>query len=178
MKHLIQLLLVLAVVNALGGAGLWYGFTVMKEKKDSEIQLRADIAEEQQKWKKLAVLRRTLILAEKDRATFSKYFSDQSEESQIKFINEIERLGDVTGVAIKTEAFDFSRQEPKSFHGTFSLAGSWEQLYHMLRLIEEYPGRMVVNRFDAKESAPTAEHKYPHWTATLSIELMSIKSTE
>lgn len=178
MKHLTQLLLVLAVVNALGGAGLWYGFTIMKEKKDSEIQLRADIAEEGQKWKKLAVLRRTLVLAEKDRTTFSKYFSDSSEESQIKFINDVEQLGGVTGVAVKTEAFDFSRQEPKSFHGTFSLTGSWEQLYHMLRLMEEYPGRMVINRFDAKENAPTAEYKNPYWVGALSVELMSIKSTE
>lgn len=178
MKRLFQLLLVLVIINALGLATLWYGFTIMKEKKDSEIQLRADIAEEQQRWRKLAVLRRTLVLAEKDRVAFSKYFSDPSEESQIKFIAEIEQLGVVTGATVKTESLEFARQEPRSFHATFSITGSWEQLYHVLRLVEEYPGRIVVDRFDARESASSFAHKAPDWVGTLSVKLMSIKPAE
>lgn len=178
MKNLFQLLLILVVINALGLGGLWYGYTAMKAKKDSEMQLRGDIAEEQQKWKKLAVLRRTLSLAEKDRAAFSKYFLDSSEESQIKFIGEIEHLGTTTGAMIKTDAFEYVRQDPKSFRATFSLTGSWEQLYHTLRLIEEYPGRMVINRVDMRESIGDAEHKYPYWAGSVAVELMSIRSSD
>ena len=178
MKHLLQLLLTLAVLNAIGLAGLWYGFTIMKEKKGLETTLRADIAEEQQKWKKLAVLRRALVLAENDRAAYAKYFSDPSEENQIKFITEIEGLGTTTGALVKTEAFDYVRSEPRNFRGTFSLAGSWEELYYMLRLIEEYPGKMVINRFDARENTSSAEQRSANWTGSLAIELMSIKSGE
>ena len=178
MKRLIQLSIILAVLNIAVAAGLWYGFTVMKEKKDLETKLHADIAEEQQKWKKLAVLRRAIVLAEKDRDAYAKNFYDPSEESQIKFITEIERLGTTTGAIVKTETFDYARNEPRSFRGSFSLTGSWEELYHTLRLIEEYPGKMVVNRFDAIENAPSVERKYSYWTGTLSIELMSIKAAE
>ena len=178
MKHLIQLLVILAVLNALGLAGLWYGVSVMKNKKDTETQLRASIAEEGQKGNKLAVLRRSLILAEKDRAAFSKYFTDPSEESQINFVTEIEQLGTTTGAMVKTETFEVSSQEPKSFRATFSLIGSWGELYHTLRLIEEYPGRISIRRFDARQNPPDNDHKLPYWGGSLSMELTSIKSSQ
>lgn len=178
MRKLLQLLIVLVVLNALALGGLWYGFSLMQDKKAAEAKLRGDIADEQQKWKKVAVLRRTLVLAENDRAAYAKYFYDSSEESQIKFISEIEHLGTTTGAMVKTEAFEYSAQDPKSFRATFSMSGSWGQLYHMLRLVEEYPGRMVIDRFDAREIPLDTDHKSPYWSGAIAVELMSIRASQ
>lgn len=176
MKRPLILISILSVISVLGMAGLWYGSATMQEKKDAEKQLRADLLDEGQKWKKLAVLRRSLILAEGNRRDFEKYFYDSSEESQIAFVSKIEQLGtSTTGAIVETRSLDLV-QKPLSFRGVFTITGSWHQLYHVLRLVEEYPGRIIIDRFNVKEGTPDKDHKEPLWIGTLQVELISIKA--
>lgn len=170
MRSTLNMLIVLLVLDLAGLGGLWYGYTIMQEGKEEAITLQKGLDEEEQKGQGVADMRRTLSLAEKDYQLLAPYLYDASEESQIRFISEIEGLGiSTTGALVETRTFDLVSGTPKSFHGEFSLTGTWSQLYRFLRLIEEFPGRIVVGRFDVRAANAGT------WEGGMTLDLISLK---
>ncbi len=174
MKRNFQILAVLAaVVLALGGL-LWWSYTHMHEKKAEEVALRSELVEESQKGSKMNAQKRTLALVEADHKELATFLYEQSEESQIKFISQIEGLGTTTtGALVETKSLSLvTAGDSPSFNGEFAISGTWSQVYHTLRLIEEFPTRIEIERFDVKKTDGDS------WSGTFSLNLLSLKSTE
>ena len=165
-----NILVTLVIVDLLVAAGLWYGYAMMREIKERENALQAEV--DTQLWQvgHRIALQKMLTAAEKEHLRIEPFLYDAKEESQIRFISDIERLGMVTtGAFVETRAFEFSPQ--RSFHGEFALEGTWRELYHFLRLVEEFPARVVINKFDVREADPASSLR----DGTISLDLVSLK---
>ena len=176
MKRLFNIIIILSILGVLGIGGLWFGYSAILAKQNEETVLRRNVASEKQKAKAFAAARRTAIQAEKEVGELRKYFYDAGEESQIDFVSQVEALGALTsGARIVTKSLDLTAGETPSFHGEFSVKGSWEEMYYFLRLIETFPAHIIINRFAVgsteRESASVAV-----WTGGVSIDLVSLKN--
>lgn len=183
MKKTLNILIVLALLDLVGGGLFWYGYTKMVDIKQSETDLRAQLAEEKQKGQKLDALRNTLASAAKDREQLERYLVDPSDENQIQLIARIEHLGtSTTGVEVTTTSFDFqSTAKPPVLHGEFSVNGSWDKLYRFLRLMEEFPGRLVINRYDihiVPSVTPEVSGNQENWAGGISVDFAGLKQLQ
>lgn len=168
MKPIHIILLMLFALDVLGIGGLWYGSTIMRTEKDREITIRQDLLNEEQGTKKILGQQRLLQSTEAERQALSEFLFKPTDEDQIKFISSIERLGTSTsGAVVETVSLDIAKTNILS--GEFSIKGTWPQIYHTLRLIEEFPARIVVTKMDAKEGSSGM------WNGSVRIELLSIK---
>ena len=174
MKRNYEILAVLAVVVIALGGLLWWGYTLMRDKKTEEVTLRSELLEESQKGAKMKTQKRTLALVASDYKELVTFLYEPSEESQIKFLSEIELLGTTTtGALIETKSLNLvTTGDARSFHGEFSVRGTWSQVYHVLRLIEEFPSRIAIERFDVQKTGGN------EWSGAFSLDLTSLRSTE
>lgn len=182
MKKTLNILIVLALLDAVGAGFFWYGYTQMADIKQHESDLRSQLAEEQQKGRKLDALRSTLASAAKDREQLERYLIDPSDENQIQLIAQIEQLGlKTSGVAVTTTSFDYlAASKVPTLHGEFTMNGTWKEMYHFLRLIEEFPTRITVNRYDI-HSAPRTDSTSPNldnWAGSISIDFAGLKQLQ
>lgn len=174
MSRITKILIIFLIADSIGAGLLWYGYTSMQEKKTEESGIRKDIALEAEKGQKIVALRRSIELAEPDRKALEQYLFDPSDENLIKFISQMEQLGLMTtGAVVETRALDRSGAK---VHGELTVTGSFPQLYHFLRLIEEIPTRVVINRFDM--SRGNIVEGVESWSGSLSIDLTSLKSVK
>jgi hypothetical protein len=177
MSRILNILIVLLALNLLGAAGLWYGYGGMQAKKNEQAELRQQIANERQKNLQLSDLRTMITAAEKDRVLLGKYFLDSTDEGQIKFLSQIERLGlSTTGAMLEVQSLNLSSGAAPVLRGDFSFTGSWGEVFHVLRILEEFPARLVVNRFNATRSGAVAASGGDAWGGSISIEVMSLKA--
>lgn len=174
MKRNYEILAVLSVVVIALGGLLWWSYTLMHDKKAEEVTLRSELLEESQKGNKMKAQKRTLALVANDHKELVTFLYESSEESQIKFISEIEQLGTTTtGALIETKTLNLvTTGESPSFYGEFSVSGTWSQVHHVLRLLEEFPSRIVIERFDVQKTGGDA------WSGAFSLDLTSLRSTE
>lgn len=171
MKPLYNILSILIVLDLCGMAGLWFGYTSMQTKRSEEIELQRQQADEVLNAQKLGTLRRTLESVTADYQELQKFLFETTDESQIAFLSAIEQLGtSTTGVVVDTRTFELTNKAPTSFHGIFELSGSWEQMYHFLRLVESFPSRLVIERFDVRQ-----EGVENFWKGIVSVDLTSLK---
>jgi Tfp pilus assembly protein PilO len=182
MKKISNILIVLALLDAIGVGIFWYGYTKVVDIKESETNLRSQLAEEKQKGQKLDALRNTLTSAAKDRAQLERYLIDPSDENQIQLISRVEHLGTTTtGVEVTTTSFDFqSSAKPPVLHGEFAVSGTWSRLYRFLRIMEEYPSRVVINRYDIHSTPSAAADKSNQeiWTGGISVDFAGLKQLQ
>ncbi len=173
MSRILQFLIILVVLNIAGAGILWYGYTNMQDNKTKEGVLRSQIAEENKKGEKMNSLKETLRLAEQDKELLEKYLLDSSEESQIKLISQMEQIGSsTTGALVTTTSLELSGSK---LHGEFQVSGKWSQLYHLLRLVELFPTRVVINRFEIRGSNDN-KNTNDHFSGTLSLDFVSLRS--
>jgi Tfp pilus assembly protein PilO len=173
MQRIISILIIVSIADLTLLGGLWYGFTSMQGMKSAQEKLRSQIALESQKSERLAAQGRMLTSAENARARMSRFFYEQDEVSQIRFVSEIENLGRVVpGLLLETKSFDFvvsAKNVFPSFRASFEVTGSWGSVFHFLRLIEEFPARVTVERLEAKRGSGGTT-----WNGTLTINLISL----
>ncbi len=176
MKRLLNILIILLVLDMLGLGALWFGYSTIAAKKDDEVKLEKEIVDETQKTLQLATLRRTLNQAERESTALTKYFYDSGEESQINFVAQMEALGKTTsGALVKTSSFDFGGGTAPNFHGEFAVTGTWKAVYYYLRLLETFPARLIIRRFNVVSSGEK-DPQTATWQGGASINLVSIKS--
>ncbi len=177
MSRTTQIIIALLIVDMLGASLLWYGYTGMQDKKTEEYGLQKDLSEESNKNQKMILLRSSLDAAEPDRKILEQYLFDSSDENLIKFISQMEQLGlKTTGALVETRSLDRSGA---SVHGEFVITGSWSQLFHFLRLVEEIPTRVVVNRFDIRRTdtpGSPGKESVESWGGSISIDITSLRS--
>lgn len=178
MTRIYNFIIVLTVLNLAGAAGLWWALGTMQEKKDEETGIRRQLVEESQKAKKLTMLKKTLVLADKEHEKLYPFLFDQSAESQIKFVSQMEALGtSTTGALVDTKSLTLSDTDPKKFTGEFAISGTWPELYQLLRLTEEFPSRIVISRFDIHEDQNDTSVG-ARWMGSLGIELRSLRKSK
>lgn len=176
MSRITQIIIVFLLLDVLGAGLLWYGYTGMQGKKTEESQLHKELDDENKKGQKIIALRNSLDLAEPDRKTLKQYLFDSSDENLIKFISQMEQLGVMTtGAVVETRSLD---RNGTVVHGEFGLTGSWSQLFHMLRLVEEIPTHVVINRFDLRRMDISVQGKEnaESWSGSLSLDITSLRS--
>ena len=167
MKPIRTILITLALFDLAGMGALWYGSLAMQNEKQNEVNLRRESLAEDQNNTRLLAQKRVLQATESDRLALSKFLFKQNDVDQIKFISSIERLGTSTSGAV-VETISLDNAKPTVLSGDFSVKGTWPQIFHVLRLIEEYPARIVVTRLEAKSSGNA-------WTGSIKLDLLSVK---
>lgn len=174
MKRELRILIVLLLLDVLGLGGLWFGYTTIGTKETERAQLQSELADEKQKTAQSGSLQKALKQAEKEHSVLARYFYDSREESQIKFVSQIEKLGTTTsGALVETKSFDLSGGGSPRFHSEIALSGTWTEIYRFLRLIEAFPARVIINRFSASGGMDSATGE--HWSGTISIDVVSLK---
>ncbi len=164
-------MIALLVLDAAGALGLWFGYTIIQDKKTEETTLHEKITEVIQKRNREIGLGRTLAAVKDDRAELLKFLYDPSEDGQVQFVSQIEQLGTTTTkTLVETQSLVFIKQEPPSLRGDFTLKGPWDNIYYFLRLLEEFPSRLVINHFKVTH---TSGEKI--WTGTVQVDLKSLR---
>lgn len=177
MKYSRNIFIGLLVLDMIGLGSFWFGYSLLATKKANETLLREAISAENQKSAELLTLRRTLSRAQKERASLDKYFYNSGEESQISFVSRIEGLGSpISHSLVETRSLDLVAGTPPSFHGEFSVSGTWKELYHLLRLMEEFPGRLIIDRFVVSSEAAKKDPSLATWKGVISTDLVSVKN--
>lgn len=173
MKTTQSILYILLTLNILLSVGLWFGYTTMRDTKESERVLRTQIAEENQKSEQLSSLNRIASVTKKEKEELEQFLYAPSDEDQIRFISTIEQMGTSTsGATVETLLLELTKLNPPTLRGDFSIKGTWSQAFHVLRLVEELPSRVVVNRFDMKGVGRE------DWSGTMKVELLGIKAMQ
>ena len=168
-----NILLLLLAFNILGGAGLWYGYNEVHSAKLKETTLREELVEERGKSNQIDQAERVLLATKVDREELAQYLYSTSDEDQIKFISMIEQMGTSTsGAVIETKTLELTKAKPPTLRATFTVKGTWQQVFHILRLIEESPSRISINRFDVRDT------KGGDWSGDLHLELLSLKEAK
>lgn len=181
MHRTLQILIVLIVIDLIGGGVLWFGYNNMDSKKTEKIEIQKELAIENQKGEKLQASRRTLSLIKEERVVLGKFLFDQNEENQIHFLSILEGLGvNTTGASVVTNVFTLSQVAPKSVHTEISIEGTWSELYHLLRLVETLPTHIVINRFTVSRVGTTGDGnpQKSTWRGNLAFDIMSVKEEE
>ena len=172
MKTIRSTLFLLLALNIIGVAGLWFGFVMMRDTKSKEASLREELLTENQKSEQTDKSKRVLLNTKKDREELSQFLYGTSDEDQIKFISDIEYMGTSTsGALVETLQLELTKTKPPVLRGEFTIKGTWGQLYHVLRLIEELPSRVNITRFEAKSGSGD------QWLGAVKIDLVSLKET-
>lgn len=180
MPHARNILIVAVIANFIALGLLWYGYTNIQNKKVVETKLQNDIAAEDQKTHQLDMLRETLAGAKRDRGALEKFLFDPGAENQIRFISQMEQLGQpTTGAIVNTTSLDLSTTKQKSLHGEFAISGTWNQLFRLLRLMEELPTHVVINKINISHVDSISGQKAPPdtWSGTLGLDIVSLQST-
>jgi len=174
MKRELRILIVLLVLDILGIGGFWFGYTMMGTKETERTQLQGELIEEKQKTAQSGSLQKTLKQAEKEHGALAQYFYDAREESQIRFVSQIENLGTSTsGALVETKSFELIGGGSPRFHSEIAFSGTWSEAYHFLRLIETFPARVIINRFSASGSTNGTDEE--RWSGSVSIDVVSLK---
>ncbi len=180
MKRTLNILIILLVVDLIGAGGLWYGYSSMVEVKAKESDIVDQLSQEALKGKKLKELRQTISSVGKQRDELERFLIDPSDENQIPLLNSFEQLGaSTTGLSVNISRFDLA-DNPKVIHADAGLKGTWVQMFRFLRLIEEYPSRVTISKFDTNMSRDgSAEPGKPaepdQWTGSISFDLVGMK---
>ena len=183
MKRTLNIVVILLVIDLLGSGGLWYGYSSMLEVKVNESNLVDQLNQEALKGKKLNALRQTINSVGKQRDELEKFLIDPSNENQILLLNSFEQLGaSTTGLSVDISRFELG-DNPKVIHADAGFKGTWAQVFHFLRLIEEYPSRVTINKFDANINRgivvePGKPAVPDQWAGNISFDLVGIKQTK
>jgi Tfp pilus assembly protein PilO len=163
---------ILLVLVLLGGVGLWFAYDTMRDAKNEETKLRTQLAEEYKKTDQLSSLKRITATTKKEKEELEQFLYSTNDEDQIRFISTIEQMGTSTsGAVIETTILELTKGTPATLRGEFTIKGKWSELFHVLRMIEELPTKVVVNRFDIKEGTQDS------WSGSVKVELLGIKTT-
>ena len=174
MKGTLRIIILLLILDIVGGVAFWFGYTSMQDKKNEEIELRKQLVEENDKGKKLIALQRTLTSLTKEHSELSEFLYDPSEEGQLAFVLGVESLGTSTsGALVETTSFSLGTDEPPGFRGNFTLKGTWGEVFHFLRLLEEFPSNLMIMRFDVRSSQSDKK-----WTGSVNVNLNSLKTSK
>jgi hypothetical protein len=172
MKTLHSILFVLLAVNILCAVGLWFAYGMMSDAKTKEVKLREQLFAESQKNDQLIGLESALRATKKDREELAQFLYSTSDEDQIKFISRIEQMGtSSSGAIVETTQLELTKTKPPVLRGEFGLKGTWGQLFHVLRLVEESPARTTVNRFEVRGMKDA-------WFGVMKIELVSLSNVK
>ncbi len=175
MKKTLNIVIVLIALDIAVVGLLYWGNMIMVDKKGEETAVLQSSKEETERAAKLTDLRRTLQAAEKQRETFAKHLFDPTEENQIRFLSEMEQLGTSTSKALlETQTISLS-SSPRALHGEFTIKGTWEQVFHTLRLIEEYPERIVISRFSVSRTSAGTATTPEVWSANIVLDMINLK---
>lgn len=180
MKRTLNILVILLIIDLAGIGGLWYGYTSTIDIKTEESDLIDQLSQEGLKGKKLNELRQTLASVGRQRDELEKFLIDPSDENQIPLLNSFEQLGaSTTGLVVSVQRFDVVDSPAKLVHADATLKGTWTQMYRFLRLIEEYPSRVMISKFDthidAVGSTEVGKITQDQWGGSISFDLVGIK---
>lgn len=170
MSRTLNIFVILLVLDLAAAGVLWFEYSKLETMKAKETALRGEIADETKKAAEAANTRRMFHQAKKESEGLAKYFFDAGEESQIRFVTELETLGASTsGAEIKVRSFNYIPGSAPAFRGDLEIDGSWSDIYYYLRLIETYPARVVINRFSVSAV------KNADWAGAMNLDIMGIR---
>ena len=176
MSKTMNFLIVLVVADLLAGGLIWYGATNMQSKKDEQATLQKQIEEEKSKGKQLSSLRGTLLSVQDEYQPLNKYFYDATDDGLLSFVSQLETYGAITNATVNTNGVSLNQSGQKSFHAELQFSGKWPQVYHLLRILETFPGRIVINHLQLTgDSQSPPFNMNANWSGTVSIDMVTLK---
>jgi hypothetical protein len=171
----IILFVILLILVSAGMAGLWFGYGYLTSLKDEETKLKQDIAVESIRSTRLLSLKGTFDRASAEKEKIDGYFFSVTEEDWLRFAREMEKLREASGLGGEMTVSEFSR-DAKLFSETITFTGTFDEVYRLLKLIENYPSRIVVKSFGAKMDGQARDSSASSiWTGTVSFDLTSVR---
>jgi len=161
--------LALLALDLAGVGALWYGSVAIQKMKNEEVVLMQELLSEDQEKQRAVGLRKVLASTEANRKVLAQYIFKPTDEDQIRFITNIEQFGTSTSGAV-IETVGLNSAKPGILSGDFSIKGSWAQVYHAIRLIEEFPARVVITKIETREDGSG------QWSGTIKLDLLSLQN--
>ncbi|MBX4215704.1 hypothetical protein KW797_02030 [Candidatus Parcubacteria bacterium] len=112
-----------------------------------------------------------LTQTEANRAEFDAYFVSQN--SIVGFIERLEALGAKAGVTMELSAVDTEQGRKNVLKANIRMAGTFENLYYLLSLLEALPYELDVVRFSVSAAPAALQKDRAPWEGDASIELLN-----
>jgi hypothetical protein len=135
------------VLLALGAYGFVFLLLSQKANRVSVLAVETNSVTERQK----AVDNARILLGETEveRSILSSSFVEES--SPVGFISEVEGLGSISGTLLEINSVDTETiNNIEHLKVSLSSIGSWENVYHLLALIEALPYHAVISSFSVE----------------------------
>jgi Tfp pilus assembly protein PilO len=172
-KNIISVI-VFTLVALIAAGVLAYAFMVLVRWKQEEQSLRQEIAQEEQKEKRLTVLRSGFEGIKEDEAKLDNYFYRSTEEDWLRFVNSIEQIAQISGAKSEVRAAEFSPGQP--FAVDINISGTWKDCYRFFVALDSFPARITIKKFSLQgEGNPKDAKPESKWTGNISLELASIR---
>jgi len=92
----------------------------------------------------------------------------------------MESLAHAAEVSANVTVSDFSENEGKPFDVDVRITGGrWENMHNYLELLNAFPGRIVVDRFQLRgEGVPQSAKANANWTGSFNFKLISVQRSQ
>jgi len=130
--------------------------------------IKKDIWINEEKTKKLEVVKRLIEEMKEDLDTLDSYFTNEDEV--VLFIEDIENMGAKSGVSLSLRSVNVDKENGGSLYVSLIASGSWESVYHFLNLLELFPANIHIDKvsFTKKERSDSGI-----WVGDFSLSLLS-----
>jgi hypothetical protein len=174
MTRTIRTLVVILVLDLMIGGGLWYASQWTIEKKTALASLHQMIADEEERARQSSVINRMLREARARHEDTARFLTNATEENAVTIVDSLERLSDATGLAVETSNYSLKPGD-SAMRIELQTTGGWNETYHFLRLIESYPGVLVLTRAGLQSEGGSAISAGSKWRGSpISLELRSV----
>jgi hypothetical protein len=166
--------LIIAVLFALILGGFtWYAVDAVITLKNESDAARGEFQSWIRKSKQVLSLRKTLDRAAAVDSSLQQFSFTVTDENQIQFISDLERIGRVTGAKADVRDLEVA-PDFTSVSGSLSFIGDWKSVYHALAALEVYPVKIFVSdvTINPDQSQVTSSAQKPQYRANVSFVLL------
>ena len=164
-------------------AGWFYLFSKISSERKEIIELRKSILRGEKNKINEKSLARLLEGVKKEKEAVEAIFL--KEDDLVRLIKGLESIEESSGVSLKISAITSEKNKSSKPVISFSVQGTFEQLFKYLYFLENLPYLITINKVSfqneegAKESVPGNDKKsglIPSWQALFSIQLESYEN--
>ncbi len=162
---------------------IWYGLTSIVELKKEENTLRGEMQSWIKRSKQTASLQNTLTEAKNVKEDMQEYYFDPTEENQIMFISDLEKIIKETKSTGEVRSLDVSPDNTKVV-GSINVYGEWNDVYHTLLALETYPIKLKFDDVSISEdntvdpSLSASKEKRQKYRAIVRFTIINIQKNK
>lgn len=174
----LQLIIIFGILNIAFLSLYVFAYFYIQGKMIAVAEIKQEVNTIREENEQLANLTSVIRQIESDQAQLRSYFVEQNDI--IIFLEELESLGDVTGAVVEVKTIE--EIEGDGTYGNqldlnVTAQGSWEEVYHFLTLLENFPIKLVIDQSEMRtiEAVSTEENPEEIWLSVLNFRVLLSK---